>query len=67
MKVTVSIETEDSKIKVVSDPISIRLIDAEISKKMDEKTVNELTDIFCSQIKNGFPDLLKRYQEKKNG
>ena len=66
MKVTVSIESEDSKIKVVSDPISIRLIDAEALKKMDEKTINELTDIFCTQIKNDFPDLLKRYQEKKN-
>lgn len=65
MKVIVSIETKDGKKKVSSEPISIRLIDAETSKKMDDKTINELTDIFCAQIKNGFPDLLKRYQEKK--
>lgn len=67
MIVTVSITTEDGKKKVSSDPISVRLISEEELKKMDDKTINELTDIFCSHIKNNFPNLLKRYQEKKNG
>lgn len=65
MIVIVSIETEDGKKKVFSDPLSVRLINAEDSKKMDKKTIDELTDIFCTQIKNNFPNLLKRYQEKK--
>ena len=67
MKVVVSIETEDGKTKVFSEPISIRILNTGNTKGFfNDESIKELTDIFCGQIKENFPNLLRQYKEKKD-